>query len=252
MMVSIIAAFWAEALVPLERRSLDVGHVLRNLALWCLAFLLADVLIGVHWLDLQSLLPQQSFGLFYWWPLPAEWLLIPVGLLLGDLADYLLHRVMHASPLLWRLHSVHHSDTLLDVSTAMRFHPLEMVLSNMWKIGLLFCFGIPIWILGLRELLMWPLIFLQHANVRLPASLEHKLGRMLVMPSVHRHHHSIRRSEHDSNYGEGLIWWDKLFRTYQAPLDQRPQRYGVEGMQNAVIQTVPGMLLAPFRRLDMA
>jgi sterol desaturase/sphingolipid hydroxylase (fatty acid hydroxylase superfamily) len=252
MVVSIIVVYLLEALMPLERRQTDIVHSVRNLALWCVAFLLADIVVAIGWLDLQSVLSQQPFGLFYWLPLPQEWMLLVVGLVLIDLSDYLFHRLAHAVPWLWRLHAVHHSDPQIDVSTSIRTHPLELVVSNFWKIGCCLALGVPLWLIGLRELLLWPMIFLQHANVRLPPVLERGLGTVLVVPRVHRHHHSIIRREHDSNYGEGLILWDKWFGSYQQPNRSRPPEYGVSGMQGDSYQTLPGMLLSPFKRLALA
>jgi len=245
MVSSIIAVFWLEALFPLERDNWDFEHLGRNFIIWLLAFITADYLIAYYWIDIQSIIRQQSFGLFYWFSLPADWMLLVIGVLLVDLSDYLYHRLSHHSRLLWRLHAVHHTDTRLDVSTTLRAHPLELVTSNFWKFGFALLFGVPIWIIGFRELLIFPLIFLQHANVALPTWLERAAATMVVTPSIHRLHHSIIRKERDNNYGEGLIVWDKLFGSFLQPDSARPEIYGIENCTDEKYQTLDGMIMTP-------
>jgi sterol desaturase/sphingolipid hydroxylase (fatty acid hydroxylase superfamily) len=243
---SVIAAFWWESLSPLDKRDGDIAHVAGNLVLWGLAYLIGDILVGQLWLDIYNYVNLHPFGLFYQLELPWPWLLVAIGLIVIDFLDYLFHRLSHAIPLLWRLHSVHHTDQLLDVSTTLRIHPLDLILTTAWKLSCAFLLGLPLWMIALRELLIAPLVYFQHANVKLPSNFERGLGRILVTPVIHRHHHSRLRNQHDSNYGEGLILWDKLFGSYQEPPAAKPADYGVAGFTDAKHQTVMGMLVTPF------
>ena len=245
MVVSIVVAFCSEALSPIDQDSWSFEHAGRNFIIWLLSFLCADFLVGYYWVDIQSIIQQQPFGVFYWISLPSEWMLLVLGVLIIDVADYFYHRISHQNHFLWRLHAVHHTDTTLDISTTLRSHPLDLVASNFWKIGLALVCGVPIWVIGFRELLIFPLIFFQHANAAWPVKLENKLSKVLVTPVLHRLHHSIIRAEHDTNYGEGLILWDKLFGTFQQPVSVRPQKYGLKDCETEKYQTVDGMLLTP-------
>lgn len=247
MVLSIIVALLLEALLPIDDSGADYRHMLRNFSLWLLAFLIADLVVGVHWLDFSAILSQQAFGLFYWYPPPADWLLILVGVLLMDLLDYIYHRMSHRIGFLWRFHSIHHTDTDLDVSTTLRFHPVDLVLANFWRVVSALLLGLPLWIIAFREVVVFPLLFLQHAKVRLPNWLEHWMGQVFITPAIHRVHHSRIRAEHDSNYGDGLVFWDKLLGTFTRPWADRPERYGVVGFDGPAHQTINGMLLDPFR-----
>jgi sterol desaturase/sphingolipid hydroxylase (fatty acid hydroxylase superfamily) len=209
-----------------------------------ISIVVADYVTGYYIIDLQSFIQQQPFGLFFWVKIP-DWLLVILGMLAIDLADYLYHRLSHQTGFLWRLHAVHHTDKQLDVSTTLRGHPFGLVLSNFWKIGFALVLGLPLWVIGLREVFIFPLIFLQHANVSLPAKLETALGKVVVTPVIHRVHHSIIRDEHDNNYGQALILWDKLFGTYREPWADRPAIYGVKNCEGEKYQSIDGMLLMP-------
>ncbi|MCJ7871665.1 sterol desaturase family protein [Phaeobacter sp. J2-8] len=157
----------------------------------------------------------QEWGLFnrLGWPIWIEFLLAILAL---DFAIWLQHLITHKVPVLWRLHRVHHADTDLDVTTAIRFHPVEIALSMGLKIGLVYLLGPSAIAVIVFEILLNGTAMFNHANIRLPLSLDAVLRRVLVTPDMHRVHHSIHRHEHDSNYGFALSIWDHLFRTYRA------------------------------------
>ena len=240
---------WVEALAPLnsDQEKNQVRHAIRNFGLWLTAFVVADLVIGIAFLKIPDHLHQISFGLFYWLPLPSSVLLIIAGILVIDVFSYLFHRLLHQIPWLWQIHSVHHSDIELDVTTSIRNHPFDLVLGNLWKAVGCLLFGIPLWIIALREIIFLPFILLQHANIRVPDRLEYILSLAVISPAIHKHHHSIIRAEHDSNYGTGLVIWDKLFRTFQQPRLPIPKELGVRGLQEEKWQSIMGMLLTPFR-----
>jgi sterol desaturase/sphingolipid hydroxylase (fatty acid hydroxylase superfamily) len=247
MTIAIVAAFWLSAWYPLGDGALDMAHMGRNFIIWLAGFALADYIVADYWLGLTKVLLEQPPGLFYWLSIDNPWVLAALGVIIVDAADYAYHRLSHRYDWLWRLHAVHHTDTALDISTTLRSHPLDLVMSNFWKLGVAALLGLPIWVIALREVFIFPFIFLQHATVRLPPRLERALGRILVTPAVHRVHHSVERRVHDSNYGEGLILWDKLFGSYRPPEGDRPPVYGVRDCDSPAFQSLDGMLMTPIR-----
>ncbi len=246
MVASIVLVFWLEALLPLDSSGWEIQHLLQNFGLWLIAFLCADYIIGYYLIDIQSMIGQQPFGMFYWWPPPFEWTLVVIGVLLLELADYFYHRFSHHNPILWRLHAVHHTDTRLDVSTTLRTHPLELITANFCRYGVALAFGFPIWVIGFRELIIFPVLFMQHGNIKLSHRTETLLSFIIVTPRIHRLHHSTLSDEHNSNYCRGFIWWDRLFGTFQQPTKEKPKDFGILNYTAKKYQSIAGMLLTPF------
>ncbi|MDQ2695878.1 MAG: sterol desaturase family protein [Pseudomonadota bacterium] len=144
------------------------------------------------------------------------WLAVVLSLLLFDLAIYVQHVVFHKVPLLWRLHRMHHTDTDIDVTTGVRFHPLEIVLSMFIKLAVVVLLGTPAVAVLLFEVILNATALFNHSNVGLPESADRWLRWVVVTPDMHRVHHSIHRDETDSNFGFNLPWWDRIFGTYRA------------------------------------
>lgn len=157
---------------------------------------------------------QESWGLWSWLHLPLP-VTILVSLLILDLAIYFQHRLMHRLPMLWRLHRLHHSDRVLDVTTALRFHPVEMLLSLLWKMLLVILLAAPVEAILLFEVLLSSSALFNHANIRLKPKLDRWLRYVLVTPDMHRVHHSRKVTETNTNFGFLLPWWDKFFASYR-------------------------------------
>lgn len=190
------------------------------------------------------------FGLLDW---PA-WLAIPAAVLLLDLALYWQHRLMHQWPLLWRLHRVHHCDTAFDVTTGVRFHPVEIALSMGLKLGIITLLGPhPAAVLIFEVVLSMGSLF-THTDIALPRPLDRRLRWLFVTPSMHRIHHSIRPMETNSNYGFHLSVWDRLFRSYTATPaeDERSMPVGLERWREPRDQGLVSLLLNPFSNPDPA
>ncbi|MGR3839169.1 MAG: sterol desaturase family protein, partial [Cognatishimia sp.] len=147
------------------------------------------------------------------WPLWLEFLL---EVLIFDFAIWAQHLITHKVPVLWRLHRVHHADRDMDVTTAIRFHPVEIALSMGLKIGLVYLIGPSVIAIVVFEILLNGTAMFNHANLRLTLGVDRLLRMVLVTPDMHRVHHSVHRHEHDSNYGFSLSLWDRLFGTYIA------------------------------------
>lgn len=180
------------------------------------------------------------------WPL---WAQILVTLLALDFAVWLQHLLMHKIPVLWRLHRVHHADRDVDVTTAIRFHPVEIALSMLFKIGIVYALGAPALGVILFEIVLNGCAMFNHANIRLPERLDRALRWVVVTPDMHRIHHSTIPRETDSNYGFNLPWWDRLFGTYTAdPRDgQEGMRLGLDEYQTRDPAKLLWSLALPFR-----
>jgi sterol desaturase/sphingolipid hydroxylase (fatty acid hydroxylase superfamily) len=223
-----------------------ITHVLRNLGLFAFVVLLADYVIGQGLVPSSSLLLRTSpFGLaLYKSPLFLQVLL---AFLASDLLDYGLHRASHRVGWLWRLHSVHHSDSHLDATTALRAHPVEVSLQIVCKVALYAALGLPLWIEGVRSIAHNAFGLFQHANVHFPAWME-RLRPVFVTPALHRVHHDVQPTLHDTNFGFIFSFWDRLFGTYSLPAQVSLGRVGLKGYEDEPWQTLSGMLLTPIRR----
>ncbi|WP_299548617.1 sterol desaturase family protein [uncultured Tateyamaria sp.] len=157
----------------------------------------------------------EGWGLLNALDLPF-WIEVVAAILILDFIIWAQHLVTHKVPLLWRLHRVHHADIDMDVTTAIRFHPIEIGLSMLIKIGVVYLLGPAAIAVVLFEIILNGTAMFNHANIRLPLWLDAIVRRLLVTPDMHRVHHSVHRHEHDSNYGFSLSIWDRMFGTYIA------------------------------------
>ena len=220
-------------------------HILRNAALLGLVVVIADVLV-LGWLMRVPWRLTERDGLLSVVPLPAV-VLFALGFVLADLFDYTFHRLLHRWRWLWLIHSVHHSDPQLDVSTGLRFHPGEVVIEVVLKTFIFVGLGIPLWVEGARAVVLNPINLLQHANIDYPRWIEQRLGWLIVTADMHRIHHSPDARETDSNYGAVFSFWDRWFGTYAAPDPARVPSYGLRKLVADSWQTVAGMMLTPIR-----
>ncbi|MEO5707197.1 MAG: sterol desaturase family protein [Alteraurantiacibacter sp.] len=169
---------------------------------------------------------EHGWGLFHIVDAPAP-LILMVALTLRTLALYWLHRIMHAVPVLWRIHRVHHTDPVLDVSTGLRHHPLEHLLGAPVALALVVALGLPLWAALLTDGVMLAGTLLKHLDGDLPPALERWVGLLLATPTIHRLHHSAAVAETDSNFGNLVIVWDRLFGTFTDPAHGSPARLGL-------------------------
>lgn len=192
---------------------------------------------------------QKGWGLFNAvdWPVWAE---VVLTLLALDLAIWFQHLVSHKVPIFWRLHQVHHADVDVDVSTAIRFHPIEIALSMLWKIVLVFVLGPSAVAVVLFEVILNGCAMFNHANIALPPWLDRVLRLFIVTPDMHRVHHSVIRREHDSNYGFNLSIWDRLFGTYthEPEKGHDGMTIGLSNYQSSSPTSLLWCLALPFRR----
>lgn len=213
--VFLAMAAW-ELLAP--RRKLIVGKGYRwinNLAVVALDTAIVRVLFPAAAVGVALFAEAEGWGLFHVTELPF-WLAVVLGVIALDFAIWAQHVMFHAVPALWRLHRMHHADLDFDVTTGVRFHPIEIVLSMLIKFGVVVMLGTPALAVLLFEVLLNATSMFNHGNVRLPARIDRVLRWIVVTPEMHRVHHSWHPNETNSNFGFNLPWWDRLFGTYKA------------------------------------
>jgi sterol desaturase/sphingolipid hydroxylase (fatty acid hydroxylase superfamily) len=212
--VLVLVAGW-EVLAPrrrpahprLVRWSANLAMAALNAALLRLLFPMAAVAMA---LTAQA----AGWGVLNTFPLPA-WLAVAAAVILLDLAIYGQHVLFHAVPVLWRLHRMHHADLDFDVTTGVRFHPFEIVLSMVIKLAVVAALGAPPVAVVIFEIVLNASAMFNHGNIRLPLRLDRLLRWAVVTPDMHRVHHSVAPHEANRNFGFNLPWWDHLFGTYQ-------------------------------------
>lgn len=246
--VFLALALW-EVLAP--RRPQTVSRQRRwpgNLALSVINTLALRVLFPAAAVGAAIFAEAQGWGLFQAINAPAA-IAIFVSVIALDLVIYLQHRLFHALPLLWRLHRVHHTDLEFDVTTGVRFHPLEILLSMLIKIAAVVALGAPAVAVLVFEVLLNATTMFNHANIALPRPLDRILRLIVVTPDMHRVHHSVRREETNSNFGFSLPWWDWAFSTYRAqPIDGHERMtIGLEQFRDTAELQLSWMLLQPAR-----
>ncbi len=180
--------------------------------------------------------------------LPA-WAEIMFAVIALDLIIYAQHVLSHRIPILWRLHRMHHSDLALDLTTGVRFHPVEIVGSMLIKLGAIVALGAPALAVLIFEVILNAASMFNHGNIRLGARLDRALRLVLVTPDMHLVHHSTVRRETDSNFGFCLPWWDRLFKTYRrapaAGLDA--MTIGLDAFRDPRELRLDRMLVQPLR-----
>ncbi|MBV1902216.1 MAG: sterol desaturase family protein [Marinosulfonomonas sp.] len=246
--VLIIMALW-EVAAPRRRR--EIPRLLRwsnNLGLVVIDSAIVRVAFPIVAVGLAVMAQEQGWGLFNVVATP-DWLAILLSLLALDLAIYLQHVMFHAIPGLWRLHRLHHADLEFDVTTALRFHPVEILLSMGVKLLVVAALGPPAIGVLIFEVILNASAMFNHSNIRLPARLDTVLRLVIVTPDMHRVHHSILPSETNSNFGFNLPWWDRLLGTYLAqPRDGHDDMIiGVEQFRTRRDLWLDRMLLQPLK-----
>jgi sterol desaturase/sphingolipid hydroxylase (fatty acid hydroxylase superfamily) len=199
---------------------------------------------------MAAIAERHQWGLFHQLELPMG-LVVILSLLILDGLIYSQHLIFHTIPRLWQLHKVHHADPDCDVTTGLRFHPLEILLSMGIKITAIFSLGTPPLAVLIFEVLLNATAMFNHSNVSFPPAMERLLRWVIVTPDMHRIHHSVIPQETNSNYGFNLPWWDYLAGTYRAEPAQGYQGMTIglrEYQHSPEVVQLPKMLILPFDR----
>jgi sterol desaturase/sphingolipid hydroxylase (fatty acid hydroxylase superfamily) len=246
--VFVVMAAW-EFIVPRRRQSIRrEWRWPNNLGVVAVDTLLVRILFPTTAVGLAILAQAHGFGLFNIIEMPA-WIGVVASVTLLDLAIYLQHVLFHAVPSLWRLHRMHHADLDFDVSTGLRFHPIEILLSMIVKFAVVAALGAPAVAVLIFEVLLNATSMFNHANVRIPLGIDRTLRWLIVTPDMHRVHHSILAHETNSNFGFNLPWWDRLFGTYRAQpsAGHEAMTIGIDQFRDARELGIDRMMLQPFR-----
>ena len=238
-------AFW-EHLAP--ARALKFKRSQRwsaNLGLAVVSTLVVRIAIPGSALAVAALGMDEGWGLLNRVGAPV-WLAVPIAVVVLDLTVYLQHVLFHSVPLLSRLHAVHHADPDFDLTTGIRFHPIEILISAIIKLATVAALGAPVLAVLVFEVLLNATAMFNHANVSLPSSPERWARRLLVTPDMHRVHHSVIETERNSNYGFCLSLWDRFFGTYTAAPHGDLDLGLTDWRDRDTIATLVGVLRMPF------
>ena len=242
-----VMTLW-EMLAP--RRSLTTNKPLRwlnNLGLVLLNGVVLRLLVPLGAAGVALVAQSRGWGVFNNVAIPAS-LTIVLAVLAFDLAIYLQHVMFHAVPTLWRLHMVHHADLDFDVTTGLRFHTIEILLSFGIKCASIVLLGASPLAVLIFEVLLNATAMFNHSNVRIPTWLDRALRLVVVTPDMHRVHHSVIKRETNSNFGFNLPWWDFLLGTYrdQPVCGHEEMVIGLSQFRDQRVERLPWMLLLPF------
>lgn len=246
--ILVVMAVW-EAAAPRRRR--EIPRLIRwsnNFGVIIIDTLLVRLTFPVVAVALALLAAEQGWGLFNIFDIPY-WLAFILSVLTLDLAIYLQHVLFHAVPALWRLHRMHHADLEFDVSTGLRFHPVEILLSMVIKLGVVVALGPPAIAVLVFEVLLNATSMFNHSNIRISKGIDRILRLFVVTPDMHRVHHSIYPNETNSNFGFNLPWWDRLLGTYRPqPRDgHEAMTIGIEQFRTVRDLWLDRMLIQPLR-----
>lgn len=188
----------------------------------------------------------QGWGVLNLVVLP-NWISVILAVIILDMMIYWQHVAFHKIPWLWRLHKVHHADRDLDATSGLRFHPVEIVISMVYKMIVVVALGAPVLAVIIFEIILNACALFNHANVRIPLLIERPLRKIMVTPALHRIHHSVIERETNTNFGFSVIWWDKIFRSYtDTPSGQLT--LGLNEYQTDAPSNLIWSLIAPFKR----
>lgn len=243
-----IIGIW-EMIAP--RRALTVSKGIRwanNLGLVFFNSFVTRLIFPAAAIGVAGFAAENGWGLLNYYDVPFA-VAVVVSVIAMDFIIYLQHVMVHAVPVLWRLHRVHHADLDFDVTTGSRFHTIEIIVSLLIKFATIVVLGPPVVAVVIFEVLLNATAMFNHGNVRLPLAIDRVLRLILVTPDMHRVHHSVEDDEANSNFGFCLTWWDRLFGTYRSQ-----PRAGHEGMTIGIhkyrttklVSWLPGMLALPF------
>ena len=243
-----LMAIW-ELVVP--RRAGDPPRSARwpgNLGILLVDAVLLRLVFPAAAVGFAAVVEARGWGLLSLVEWPA-WLAVLLAIVALDLAVYLQHVLMHSIPLLWRLHRVHHTDLAIDVTTGLRFHPLEILLSMVLKCAVIAALGAPVVAVLIFEIVLNAASMFNHGNAGIPVAIDRWLRLVIVTPDMHRVHHSVIRRETNSNFGFAIPWWDRCFGTYRAQPagGHLSMTIGIEQFREARDSRLDRLLLQPWR-----
>lgn len=229
--------FVLERKIP-QREKSNHSRYLTNLAMMLLGFLFIKYILPLHFSDFFY---HQEYGLY---KLPFIFDLI-LTIILFDFFIYLQHRIFHWIPILWRLHKVHHADTEMDLTTGVRFHPLEISISLFYKLFIFIILMPRLETFLIYEILLSSMALYSHSNIKLSEKLEKKLSKIIITPKIHLTHHDTRSAQMNKNFGNFLIFWDKLFKSFSK---DKIQKIGLSNISKEKAQNLFQQIILPIKK----
>ena len=244
--------FWiiegAIPLFPMRYKKTKLKHAAVNFG-FTVIHLVIHTLLAILIVSLSLWCEKRGFGLVYWFNANVLFTII-IGVLALDFSSWLVHLVMHKTPLLWRFHLIHHSDNNVDVTTGLRHHPGDSFLRGLFFLLLIFISGAPMYSVMIYQTLVVMSTAFTHANISLPKNLDRALSFILVSPNMHKVHHHWKQPYTDSNYGAVFSIWDRLLGTFMK-LDTKDIRYGLDRYYpNEKDEDFIALMKKPFQKLN--
>jgi sterol desaturase/sphingolipid hydroxylase (fatty acid hydroxylase superfamily) len=236
-----------QAWMPRRGERSAPGRRMRNVMMTLISTACVRLLLPMSAVGFAAVAADMNLGLFNHvsWPVAVEFAITIVAL---DLAIYWQHRWMHLIPWLWRIHRLHHTDTNFELTLALRFHPIEIMLSLLYKCLVIAALGAAPLAVLLYEILLALFALFSHADIDIAERWDRRLRRIVITPDWHRVHHSVHRRETDSNFGNMLSLWDRIFASaIEQPRDgHRDMLIGLDAFRDGQSQRLPAMLAQPF------
>lgn len=240
-----ISFFLGERIFPAASAPTAKARLFRNGGLWALMAVFSAGVVA----------PLTAWGVNHTFWVRPEWMtsgqysfsFLVFDLIVLDCWVYWLHRAYHKVPIMWQIHEVHHRDEFLDATSAVRFHVVELALSSLLRLALIALLAIPLMHVILFEIIVLCASVFHHSNLRLPPSVERRLSRVIVTPSIHWVHHHAVQTDTNSNYATVLSFWDNLFRSKSPVQRTRDMQIGVQGLEDMRLSR---LLLHPFTRVS--
>jgi sterol desaturase/sphingolipid hydroxylase (fatty acid hydroxylase superfamily) len=236
-------------LLALKYKKTKLKHAAVNLT-FTVIHLIIHTGFGILIVKLSDWAAAKQFGLVYWFNASVIVTLIISALALDLFGGWLSHMIEHKVPLFWRMHIIHHADNNVDVTSALRHHPLESVWRGIFFLMAIIICGAPIYAVMIYQTILTIFVAFTHANISLPLWLDKSLSYVLVSPNMHKVHHHWKQPYTDSNYGAVFSIWDRLFRTY-LELDKSKLRYGLDKYySNDKDEDLASLMKKPFIKLE--
>lgn len=241
-----VMLFILERIVPqVDKNIVEKSHDINNIGLGVLNLFIGRYFALFTVYALAKYLESTEVGVINMTSMGYKLKLI-LGVIFLDCINYCWHRLVHKVSFLWRFHSIHHTDKLLNVSSALRFHFLEVLMGHLFKLPFLFLLGIPVEALLLYDVIFNINVYFHHSNIKINKRLDLLLSKVIVTPYIHRIHHSLKWKETNSNFSSFLIIWDKFFGTFIPQGERSTPRYGIPGYMEDKYQHFSYMIKQPF------
>lgn len=233
------------ALPQIRGEGFKKNHDLSNLGLGVINFLLSRYFALIITFTLVKTLQNRGIGILNYFQFQGKYPLI-LGIVMLDCINYWWHRLLHRVPLFMRFHTVHHTDTLLDVSSALRFHFVEVLAGHLFRVPFILILGLPLESLIFYDIIFNINVYFHNSNIRINRTLDIALSKVIVTPYIHRIHHSTKWKEANSNFSSFLLLWDRLFTTYTPQGEISTPKYGIPGYTDDRYQNFSYMVRQPF------